>query len=84
MIYKVQFLSSTKSKGQYNIFVNGKNYKTYEYFYKGEWRITIGEFSNLKDAIELQYKCRESGHNQAFVVAFINNIRSLDRSLFKR
>jgi len=84
VIYRVQFLSSTKSKGQYNISIDGKSYKTYEYSYKGAWRITIGEFNNLKDAIELQKKCRESGYNQAFVVAFINNIRSLDRSLFKR
>ncbi|MQY79708.1 MAG: hypothetical protein GH151_11025 [Bacteroidetes bacterium] len=84
VIYRVQLLSSIKSKGQYNISIDGKNHKTYEYFYKGEWRIAIGEFSNLKNAIELQKKCRESGYNQAFVIAFKNNVRSLDMSLFKR
>jgi len=84
VIYRVQLLSSTNSKGEYEISVVGKSYKTYEYYYKGAWRITIGEFNNLKDAIELQNKSRKSGYSQAFVVAFINNVRSLDRSLFKR
>ncbi len=84
VIYKVQFLSSTKSKGQYKISIDGKSYYTYEYFYKGEWRNTIGEFNNLEDAIELQNKCRQSGYKQAFVIAFKNNARSLDMSLFRR
>lgn len=84
VIYRVQFLSSTKSKGQYKISVGEKSYYTYEYFYKKEWRFAIGEFSNLEDAIELQRKCRQSGYNQAFVIAFKNNVRSLDTSLFKR
>ncbi|MBE9510948.1 MAG: PD40 domain-containing protein [Bacteroidetes bacterium] len=84
VIYKVQFLSSTKSKGQYKISIGGKSYNTYEYFYKGAWRLAIGEFSNLEDAIELRNKCRQSGYNQAFVIAFENNVRSLDLSLFKR
>lgn len=84
VIYRVQLLSRTNSKGEYEISVAGKSYKTYEYSYKGAWRITIGEFNNLKDAIELQNKSRKSGYSQAFVVTFINNIRSLDRSLFKR
>ena len=84
VIYRVQLLSSTNSKGEYEISVVGKSYKTYEYYYKGAWRIAIGEFNNLKDAIEFQYKCRRSGYNQAFVIAFKNNVRSLDKSLFKR
>jgi len=84
VIYRVQLLSSTNSKGEYEISIVGKSYKTYEYSYKGAWRITIGEFIKLEDAIELQKKCRESGYNQAFVIAFKNNVRSLDMSLFKR
>ena len=62
VIYRVQLLSSTNSKGEYEISVVGKSYKTYEYSYKGAWRITIGEFNNLKDAIELQNKSRKSGY----------------------
>ena len=82
--YRVQILSSMKSKGRYEISIGGRSYLTYEYFYKGEWRTTIGAFNNLEDAIQIQNKCRVSGYEQAFVAAFKNNERSLDISLFKR
>ncbi len=57
--------------------------KLYEYFYLGATRYTIGEFSTLKPAVELQRICRESGYPQSFVVVFVNNTRSLDPKLFK-
>jgi len=84
VIYRVQILSSTKEGGTYNISVNGTKYDTWEYYYKGAWRVTVGEFAKLSDARELQNKCRNSGYDQAFVVALINNERSLDVNLFKR
>jgi hypothetical protein len=83
VIYKVQFLASMKSKGTFEITVNEKKYTTSEYFYLGAFRYTIGEFSTLKPAAELQNICRKYGQPQAFVVAFKNNVRSNDLKLFK-
>jgi hypothetical protein len=72
-----------KSKGTFEITVNEKKYTTSEYFYLGAFRYTIGEFSTLKPAAELQNICRKYGQPQAFVVAFKNNVRSNDLKLFK-
>ena len=83
VVYRVQFLSTTTSKGKFSITVVRKSYDTYEYFYKGAFRHTAGEFSTFREAIELKNGCRQSGYSQAFVVAFKNNVRSLDPVLFK-
>jgi hypothetical protein len=82
-VYRVQFISSTTSKGKFQISVLNISYDTYEYYYKQAYRYTIGEFDSLAKATELQNTCRKSGYPQAFVVAFKNNIRSLDPQLFK-
>jgi hypothetical protein len=83
VIYKIQLLVNTSQKNKKEIIINGKSYNLNEYFYLGANRYTIGEFSTLKPAIELQRTCRQSGYPQSFVVAFKNNIRSLDLKLFK-
>ena len=83
VIYRVQFLASMTPKGNYQVKVNNISYDTYEYYYKQAYRYTIGEFNTLAPAVELQNICRKSGYAQAFVVAFKNNIRSLDMALFK-
>jgi hypothetical protein len=83
VIYKVQFLSTVKPKEKFDISVDGKVYSPFEYYYLGEYRYTIGEFSILEPAVELQNACRKSGYPQAFVVAFRNNVRSTDPGLFK-
>jgi hypothetical protein len=83
VIYRIQFLSSSKQKGSFMIPIAGKTYKTYEYQYSGAYRSTIGEFSNLSEAKEYMTLVRQSGYPQAFVVAFINNVRSTDIRLFK-
>jgi len=83
VIYRVQILSGNKPQGNNQIIVNGESYNTYEYRYLGENRYTIGEFSTLSLAVKLQNALRQSGQKQAFVVAFKNNIRSLDPALFK-
>jgi hypothetical protein len=84
VIYRVQISSNTASKGSYQIKINGNNYDTYEYFYKGAYRVCVGEFSSLSSVTEFQSICRESGYPQAFVVAFKNNERSIDPALFKK
>lgn len=83
VIYRVQFTANTKPVGSYVVTVAGREYKTFEYLHMGGYRTTIGEFSTLAEAVNLQNTCRRNGFNQAFVVAFKNNIRSNDPALFK-
>ena len=83
VIYRIQLLVSTSQKNSKEVIINGKSYKLYEYVYLGAPRYTIGEFSALKPAVELQRICRESGYPQSFVIVLVNNTRSLDSKLFK-
>jgi hypothetical protein len=83
VIYRVQLLPSTSQKNSKEMVLNGTSYKLYEYVYLGAARYTIGEFSKVSMAAALQKICRESGYPQSFVVAFKNNVRSLDPELFK-
>jgi hypothetical protein len=83
VIYRVQILSSKTSKGSFQITVNNKPYDTFEYFYLNEYRYTIGEFSTLAAAVQFQNTCRKDGKLQVFVVAFKNNVRSLEPALFR-
>lgn len=83
MIYRVQILANTKPVGSKNITVAGKTYNSFEYLYQGAYRTTVGEFSTMSEAAKLQNACRQNGYNQAFVVAFKNNIRTNDPALFK-
>jgi hypothetical protein len=83
VIYRVQFYSGSKPLGSKTITINGKDYKSYEYYYLKEYRSTIGEFSTLQEAVDLQNEYRRTVNKQAFVVAFKNNVRALDTSLFK-
>ena len=83
VVYRIQFESRPAKKGSYNISLNGKNYRTWEYLYKGAYRTTIGEFNTLKDANAFLANMRKAGYNQSFVVAFKNNVRSTDPALFK-
>jgi hypothetical protein len=81
--YRVQILSSNTKKGSYKITINNKIYDTFEYFFSGVYRTCVGDYSTLTPAKELQNICRKYGYPQAFVVAFKNDIRSTDPSLFK-
>ncbi len=83
VVYRVQILANTKPVGSYNITVSGQNYKTFEYLYMGGYRTTIGEFDTMKEAAKLLNICRQSGYNQAFVVAFKDNVRTNDPALLK-
>lgn len=83
VIYRVQLISNTTQKGSYTITIGGMEYTTWEYKYAGAWRTTAGEFSKLSDAIALQRLARQEGFNQAFVAAFVDNVRSTDPALFK-
>ncbi len=81
--YRIQILANANQKNSMEIIIDGKRYPLYKYFYKGENRYTVGEFSSLQPAVTLQNFCRQSGYPQSFVIAFKNNERSLDPKLFK-
>jgi hypothetical protein len=83
VIYRVQLLPSESQKKSKEMMLNGTSYKLYEYVYLGATRYAIGEFSKVSMATELQRICRQSGYPQSFVIAFKNNVRSLDPELFK-
>jgi hypothetical protein len=83
VVYRIQFFSTTKPRKENQIVINGVAYKTYEYYYLNLYRYTVGEFTTLAPAKELQGICRKSGYPDAFVAAFKDNMRSLDLTLFK-
>jgi hypothetical protein len=83
VVYRIQFASNSTSKGSYKITIAGKTYNTFEYLYNGSYRVTVGDLKTVAAAREFQAAVRKSGYPQAFVVAFKNNVRSLDPALFK-
>ncbi len=83
VVFRVQILSSSKAKSQPSVTISGSAYSTWEYFYKGAYRITVGEFTNVQDALSFITKCKSSGYNQAFVAAFRGNERETDPSVFR-
>ena len=83
VIYRVQIFSESDKQNVEDLIIKGKSYKTWVYVHAGAYRYTIGEFTSLSPAAELQELCRKSGYPQAFVVAFKNNVRSNDPKLFK-
>lgn len=83
VVYRIQIATSAKPKGKSEIMIGGKKYTTYEYFYLGAYRYTIGEFNSVQSALDFQRLCRASGYSGCFVAAFVNNVRSNDPALFK-
>jgi len=84
VVFRVQVLSSMKPGTRPSLTIQGKEYDTFEYLYKGAYRITVGAFTDVDDALELRNVCRRSGYDQAFVAAFRNNERILDPSVFEK
>jgi len=84
VVFRVQILSRTKANSSPSVTVAGTRYQTFEYFYKGAYRITVGEFKTVKEASTFRLKCRSSGFNQAFVAAFRGNERETDPSVFRQ
>jgi len=83
VVYRVQFLTTTRASKENQVIINGITYKTYEYLYLNAYRYTIGEFTTLPPAKQLQSLCRKSGYPDAFVAAFKNDTRSVDLTFFK-
>jgi len=73
IIYKVQIMTSnTKLKNNSLIF---KGFDVSEYFHKGLYKYTTGDFNNLDNAKYEMNKIRKAGFKDAFIVKFMNNIR---------
>jgi len=83
VVFRIQILSHSKAKSQPTVTISGSTHTTWEYYYKGAYRVTVGEFLLLKDALSFRTKCKSSGYNQAFVAAFRGNERETDSSVFK-
>ena len=84
VVFRVQILSNSKANSQPTVTISGSTHPTWEYSYKGAYRVTVGEFLILQDALSFRTKCKSSGYNQAFVAAFRGDERETDPSVFKR
>ena len=84
VIFRVQILSSLKANSRPQVTVEGKSHPTFEYYYKGAYRITVGEFDDLDEANAFRTRCKNSGFNQAWVAAFRGNKRETDPSVFRK
>lgn len=84
VIFKVQILSSSKPNSRSSVTIAGSTYSTWEYSYKGAYRITVGSFTTVQEALTFRTQCKNSGFSQAFVAAFRGNERETDPSVFKR
>jgi len=84
VIFRVQIISSLNPRSFPTVLIEGKSYPTYEYLYKGSYRVTVGAFDSLNDANAFRIKCLNSGFTQAFVAAFRGGQRETDPSVFKQ
>lgn len=84
LVFRVQIISAPKANTRPSVTIDGSSHETWEYFYKGAYRITVGEYETVQEALAFRTKCKNSGYNQAFVAAFRGNERETDPSVFKR
>ncbi|MCD4709520.1 MAG: hypothetical protein K8R52_01630, partial [Bacteroidales bacterium] len=84
VVFRVQIISSLNADSFPTVLVAGESYTTYEYFYKGSYRITVGQFDSTEEANAFRLQCKSSGFKQAFVAAFRGDKRETDPSVFKQ
>lgn len=84
VVFRVQIITSLYENSFPSVFIEGEIFNTYEYYYMGSYRITVGAFGTLKEAQEFRIKCLNSGFKQAFVAAFRGDTRITDPSVFKQ
>ncbi len=82
--FRVQFKASMNKLNIPIVTIEGKDYKTFEYFYVGAYRYTIGSFATPEEAIELKNICQKMGYKDAFVAAFENDKRVVDPKVFEK
>jgi hypothetical protein len=84
LLFRVQILSNAKAGSKTSVVIAGISYSTWEYYYKGAYRITVGTFDTVQEASEFNKKCRSSGFEQSFVAAFRGKERETDPAVFRR
>lgn len=84
VVFRIQIISSLYENSFPTVLIDGKSYSTYEYFYLGSFRITVGKFDSLEEANAFRLRCLDSGFKQAFVAAFRGGERETDPSVFKQ
>jgi len=84
VVFRIQIISSLYENSFPSVLIDGKSYSTYEYFYLGSYRITVGKFSSLEEANAFRVQCLNSGFKQAFVAAFRGDERETNPSVFKQ
>jgi len=84
IVFRVQIISSSKSKGAFSVTISNQKYSAFEYYYKGAFRYTVGAFDSVSKASQFRLECRKAGYTQAFVAAFKGKVRVTDPSVFKR
>jgi len=84
VVFRVQIISSLYENSFPSVLIEGKSYATYEYYYMGSYRITVGKFDSLNEAKAFRLQCLNSGFKQAFVAAFRGDQRETDPSVFKQ
>lgn len=83
LVFRVQIISDEEPGKAPTVVINGNRMTTYEYYYKGAYRITVGTFETVAEASAFRLKCKNSGFKQAFVAAFRGEKRETDPSVFK-
>lgn len=83
IVYRVQFLTSFNPKTRPEITVEDNTYQVFEYLYAGAYRLCIGEFPTIAEAMELQKKLMETDYPNASVVVFRNDVITFDPELLK-
>lgn len=84
VVFRVQIISSPNANSFPTVLIGGESFSTYEYYHKGSYRITVGQFDSIEEAKAFRLQCKSSGFNQAFVAAFRGDKRETDPSVFKQ
>jgi len=84
LVFRVQIVSSDEANSTPSVLIDGTQHNTFEYHYKGAYRITVGEFETVQAANSFRLRCKSAGFNQAFVAAFRGEKRETDPSVFKK
>jgi len=74
LFYRVQFATSPKKKATDSPDFKGLNDVKY-YIQNKTYKFTAGNFSLIDDAVKYQQEVQQKGFKDAFVVAFLNDVR---------
>lgn len=84
VVFRIQIISTVYENSIPTVLIDGLSYRTWEYYYLGAYRITVGEFYSFAEASAFKLRCLQSGFKQAFVAAFRGGERITDPEVFKQ